>query len=151
MPGRPSDARCFSLSRPFSSLPHFIASSSFLHFSLFLFFLSSRLWTKGLWTLSHRHLPSRVHSPLAKYVKIFARIARHKYHSSAIPIGARSIAIDFFQVTTRSAIFVPSRILHSSMLHSLTKRLRSLQNAKKTFYERKLFLRYLILYFEIVY
>lgn len=135
MPGRPSDARCFSLSRPLS--PCLVSLFSVpLSFSLPLslsFFLSFPLWMKEVRTLFHRHLPSRVHSPLAKYVRIFARVARRKYHSSAIPIGARSIVIDFFVGLRRARLFSCLRV--SSILPCFTRRpdgLGSLQNARET-------------------
>ena len=111
-----------SLSLSLSSLSS--SSSSLLLLPLFIFFflLSSLLWMKETLddqTLSHRHLPSRVHSPLAKYVRIFARVARRKYHSSAIPIGTRSIAIDFFVGLRRAQLFSCLRV--SSILPCFTR------------------------------
>lgn len=82
MPGRPSDARDASLSLSQHKYTH-----THTLFSSYLL-LSSRpdRPLDALIDISHR----------AKYMRIFTRIVRHKYHSSAIPIGVQSIAIDLF-------------------------------------------------------
>lgn len=86
MPGRPSDARDASPAPP----------PSLSSFSDPFFWFSSPLVHPDRSGYSRRRLSSRSYTVLAKYTRIFTRIMRHKYHSSAIPIGVQSIAIDLF-------------------------------------------------------
>jgi len=113
MPGRPSDARCL--------FPASSSTSSFVPRSLRFPSISSCL------LFSIRPYPGRLGCLLIDIARalssgeirenFYARFALHKYHSSAIPIGARSIAIDFFIGLRHARLFSLPCLLHISTLH----------------------------------